>query len=95
MKNGFVKVAAMTMKIKVADPKHNADMVCQKLLEAYEKDARVIVFPELCLTGYTCGDLFLQGLLLEEALVQLHRVADATEGHAALVFVGLPVEKDG
>ena len=95
MKNGFVKVAAMTMKVKVADPKHNADMVCQKLLEAYEKDAKVIVFPELCLTGYTCGDLFLQGMLLEEALVQLHRVADATEGHAALVFVGLPVEKDG
>ncbi len=95
MKNGFVKVAAMTTKIKVADPKYNADMICQKLLEAYEKDAKVIVFPELCLTGYSCGDLFLQGILLDEALSQLHRVADATEGHAALVFVGLPVEKDG
>ena len=95
MKNGFVKVAAMAMKLKVADPKYNADVICQKLLEAYEKDAKVIVFPELCLTGYTCGDLFLQGLLLEETLVQLHRIADATEGHAALVFVGLPVEKDG
>ena len=95
MKNGFVKVAAMTLKIKVADPKHNADMVCQKLLEAYEKDAKVIVFPELCLTGYTCGDLFLQDLLLEEAKQQLKRIADATEGHDALVFVGLPVEKDG
>ena len=51
MKNGFVKVAAMAMKLKVADPKYNADVICQKLLEAYEKDAKVIVFPELCLTG--------------------------------------------
>ncbi len=95
MKNGFVKVAAMTTAVKVADPKYNADMICQKLQEAYEKDAKVIVFPELCLTGYTCGELFLQGLLLEEALNQLLRIAQETEGHDALVFIGLPVERDG
>ena len=95
MKNGFVKVAAMNTKIKVADPKYNAEMICRKLREAYEKDAKVIVFPELCLTGYTCGDLFLQDLLLEEALRQLFCIAEETEGHDALVFVGLPVEKDG
>ncbi len=95
MKNGFVKVAAMTMKIKVADPKYNAAAVCQKLQEAYDKDAKIIVFPELCLTGYTCGDLLLQDLLLDEALKQLQHIADVTQGHNALVFVGLPVEKDG
>lgn len=94
MKNGFVKVAAITMKIKVADPVYNADVVCRKLQEAYKKDAKVIVFPELCLTGYTCGDLFLQDLLLEESLTQLQRIAGETEGHDALVFVGLPIERD-
>ena len=95
MKNGFIKAAAMTTKVKVADPKYNADMICMKLREAYEKEAKIIVFPELCLTGYTCGELFLQGLLLEEALIQLLRIAKETEGQDALVFVGLPVEKDG
>ena len=67
MKHGFVKVAAVTPKIKVADPAYNAQAVCEKLKFAYEKDAKIIVFPELCLTGYTCNDLFLQELLLEEA----------------------------
>lgn len=54
----------------------------------------MIVFPELCLTGYTCGDLFLQEILLKSALEQLFVLADYTTGHDALVFVGLPFEKD-
>lgn len=94
MKNGFVKTAAVAVKVKVADPVYNKTVICEKLQEAYEKDSKIIVFPELCLTGYTCGDLFLQGILLEEAVTQLQEIADATEGHDALVFVGLPVEKD-
>ncbi len=71
MKQGFVKVAAVTPQIKVADPQYNAERIKERLSEAYEKGAKVIVFPELCLTGYTCCDLFLQELLLEEALRQL------------------------
>lgn len=67
MKQGFVKVAAATPRIKVADPVYNGGVICEKLEEAWGKGAKVIVFPELCITGYTCGDLFLQGLLLEEA----------------------------
>ena len=95
MFDGFIKVAAVTPKIRVADPQYNAQVICERLEETYERDAKIIVFPELCLTGYTCGDLFLQGLLLEEAKCQLLRIAEATEGHDALVFVGLPIEREG
>lgn len=95
MKQGFVKVAAVTPKIKVADPQYNAEQIKERLAEAYDRGAKVIVFPELCLTGYTCCDLFLQELLLEEALQQLIGLAGFTRGHDALVFVGLPFEKDG
>lgn len=95
MYHGFIKVAAVTPKIKVADPAYNAQAVCEELKTACEKGAKIIVFPELCLTGYTCNDLFLQELLLEEAIQALYTVAAATEGKDALVFVGLPVERDG
>lgn len=95
MRQGFVKVAAITPEIKVAEPQYNAEQIKERLLEAYEKGAKVIVFPELCLTGYTCCDLFLQELLLEEALRQLMGLAAFTAGHDSLVFVGLPFEKDG
>ncbi|MCH5274445.1 MAG: NAD(+) synthase [Lachnospiraceae bacterium] len=95
MKQGFVKVAAVTPKIKVADTHYNGEQIKLCLEEAYEKGAKIIVFPELCLTGYTCGDLFLQELLIEDALQTLKELADYTDGHDALVFVGLPFEKDG
>lgn len=95
MKHGFIKVAAVTPRIRVADPAYNAEVICGRLNEAYEAGAKVIVFPELCLTGYTCGDLFMQSALLEEASAQLLVVAKATEDKDALVMVGLPVERDG
>ena len=60
MRDGFIKVAAATPKIQVADPAHNAQAVITLLREAEEQGVRVMAFPELCLTGYTCGDLFLQ-----------------------------------
>ncbi|MBR2951047.1 MAG: NAD(+) synthase [Lachnospiraceae bacterium] len=94
MRQGFVKAAAATPKIKVADPAFNAQAVCEQLKEAYAAGAKIIVFPELCLTGYTCGDLFWQDTLLEEAKEALVSVMAATAGHDALVFVGLPLEKD-
>ncbi|MCH5258239.1 MAG: NAD(+) synthase [Lachnospiraceae bacterium] len=94
MKHGFLKVAAMTPKIRVADPEYNAKEICKGIGEASTKGAKIIVFPELCLTGYTCGDLFLQELLLEQAKASLRTVAEATSGSDALVFVGLPIEKE-
>lgn len=95
MKNGFLKVAAATPKIKVADPAHNAKVVCQTLDQCFSEGAKVVVLPELVLTGFTCNDLFLQERLLEEALLSLQEVIDYTKGHDSLVFVGLPFEKDG
>lgn len=92
MQHGFIKVAASTPKIKVADPDYNADRICEKLREAYEKKAKIIVFPELCITGYTCEDLFSQELLLQGALRALRKIAACTKGQDALVYVGLPVE---
>ena len=95
MKHGFIKVAAITPKIKVADPAYNAGQIGDRLAEAYAKGAGVIVFPELCLTGYTCCDLFLQELLLEESMRQLAVLTEGTRGHEALVFVGIPFEWKG
>ena len=95
MKHGFVKAAAMTPKIRVADPEYNAKEVCKGIEDAVTNGAKIIVFPELCLTGYTCGDLFLQDLLLAQTKEALRTVTEATEGSDALVFVGLPLEKDG
>lgn len=94
MKHGFIKAAAVTPKIKVADPVHNADVICAGIDEAVKNGAKIIVFPELCLTGYSCGDLFLQGLLLERAKSELLRIAEYTQGCDALIFVGLPFEKE-
>ena len=93
MKHGFIKVAAMSPKIRVADPVYNVAQICGKLQEAYKKKAKIIVFPELCITGYTCGDLFLQELLLKEALSALQKITAYTKGQDALVFVGLPIER--
>ena len=95
MEQGFIKVAAVTPKIKVADTKYNAQVICEKLKEAYDKGAKVIVFPELCITGYTCGDLFLQEVLLEKAKKALMVICQATLGKDALVMVGLPIEREG
>ena len=67
MNHGFIKVAAITPKIRVADPLYNAEQVIAAMREAAGNGSRVLVFPELVLTGYTCGDLFLQQLLLEQA----------------------------
>lgn len=95
MKHGFIKAAAATPKIRVADPAYNAGAVSAMIEEAAEKGASLLVLPELCLTGFTCQDLFLQERLLEEALAALQTTAAATRGKQMLVFVGLPIERDG
>jgi len=94
MKYGFIKTAAASPKIKVADTQHNATVIIKSIHEAYKHGARIIVLPELCLTGYTCNDLFLQETLLEGAISGLMQICDATVTMDALIFVGLPLEKD-
>jgi len=90
VKDGFIKVAAATPEIKVADPAFNKQAIIQKIEEAEQKRAVVAVFPELCITGYTCGDLFLMEPLLQQAKQALLDIAAETNGKNMLVFVGLP-----
>ena len=92
MRHGFVKVAAVTTDIKVADVAYNTEQILKKLDEV---EAKVIVFPELCITGYTCSDLFLQDVLLRDAKKALLQIAEATKEKDALVFVGAPITVDG
>ena len=95
MEQGFLKIAAVTPKIKVADPEYNADEIIRLLEEAEKSGARIAVFPELCLSGYTCADLFLQDILLRSCEEQLIRIVEETDDFDILSFIGLPVEKDG
>lgn len=94
MQHGFIKTAAVTPKIKVADTDYNVSEICSRMDEAVNEGAKIIVFPELCITGYTCGDLFLQELLLAKAREGLLRLAEHTLSHDALVFAGLPLVRD-
>ena len=95
MRDGFIKCAAAGIHIKVADPEYNTEQIKKKLDECVKNQSNVIVFPELCLTGYTCNDLFLQGTLLQEARQQLQVITEYTKGIEALVFIGLPFEMAG
>ncbi|TGY97965.1 NAD(+) synthase [Petralouisia muris] len=90
MKNGFIKVAAVTPKVRVADPVSNKQAIIEKIEEAERQRAVAVVFPELCITGYTCGDLFLMEPLLTQAKEVLLDIAAETNGKNMLVFVGLP-----
>ena len=95
MRHGFIKTAAVTPKVQVADPEANAQEIIRLAAEAAGNGAKLIVFPELCITGYTCGDLFLQELLLRRAKEELFRIIRETAQLDALIFAGLPWEKDG
>ncbi len=95
MKDGFIRVAAVTPDIKVADCDHNADEIIKYAKEASRNDASVIVFPELCVTGSTCGDLFLQKTLLDGAKAALEKIAKETAECDAVIIVGLPMEVHG
>ena len=91
MQDGFVKIAAATPDLRVADCAYNASEIIEQAKQAAAKGARLIVFPELCLTGYTCGDLFLQQTLLDGALDALETVCRETAKLQAVVLVGLPL----
>lgn len=95
MKDGFIKVAAATPKIRVADAAYNARQICRMMDETEKEGAGIVVFPELCMTGYTCGDLFTQEILLKDAAEGLHEVADYTKDKNGLYFVGVPLAVEG
>ena len=95
MKYGFVKTAAVSPKIRVADTEYNAQETIRLMREAWEKGARIIVFPELGITGYTCSDLFRQDILLNGAKKALQEIVAASKGMDGLFFAGLPLEING
>ncbi len=95
MKDGFVKVAAITPNVKVADVDYNCQEIVKRIQEAAQKDAKVMVFPELSITGYTCQDLFLQDALLEAAKSGLKTIKNYSRNIDGIIFVGLPLDFNG
>lgn len=95
MVHGFIKVCAATPEIRVADVSFNCDNIIKTIKKCEEEGCQLIVFPELCLCGYTCGDLFNQRRLLDGVEEGIERIKQATANSRALVFVGAPVSVGG
>lgn len=95
MKHGYIRVAAATPDVKVADPQFNRENIVRLIREGIERNTKIMVFPELCLTAYTCADLFGQDALLTKAKEELKVIVKETEGSDLLAFIGLPWERDG
>ncbi|MEE3420389.1 MAG: NAD(+) synthase [Lachnospiraceae bacterium] len=95
MKDGFIKTAAVVPEVRVADPAWNADQIIIGMKEAESKGAKIIAFPELAVTGYTCHDLFLMDTLLQASNEALMRIVAATHGSDAIVLVGFPLAWKG
>ncbi len=95
MKDGFLKAAACTVQIRVADCVYNADRIIQAAERAADEGVKLCVFPELCITGYTCQDLFFQDALIDAAMRECVRIAKQTARLDMLFAVGLPVKALG
>src|SRR5690348_11954654 len=95
MRHGFLRVAAAVPLLRVGDPAYNAGRALGLLERAQAEGVEVLVFPEMGLTGYTCGDLFHQTALTRAALAELDRLAGrAARAFRGLAVVGLPVVVD-
>lgn len=95
MIDGFVRVASASPDIKVAEIDYNKKSIADAIIKANEQSVSLIVFPELCLTGYTCGDLFTQDILLSKAKDGLRYIADQTAGLDIVSVIGLPISVGG
>ena len=95
MKHGFIKLAAGVPQVSVAAPTKNAESICKLIDEAYDKNAAVLTLPELCVTGYTCSDLFFTESLIESSEKAVESIIEHTKGKKILVFVGTPVQAYG
>lgn len=95
MQHGFVKVCAATVPIKVADVQFNTQRIVEAIDESYKKGSSITVFPELCVCGYTCGDLFSQRVLLKSVESAIKQISKLTEGKNILVFIGAPILNSG
>lgn len=95
MEYGFVKVASAVPTVKVADCRHNAGQMAEMIAEAANQNVEIIIFPELSITGYTCGDLFAQSVLLEEAEKSLEWLVAETQSLPVISIVGIPHPHNG
>ena len=95
MRDGFIKVAAVTPEICVADVNGNVNRIKENMALANTENVKLMVFPELCITGYSCGDLFYQRTLLENAMSGLQSIADESAKYDAVFVVGLPFSHEG
>lgn len=95
MTDGFVKVAACSPKIRVCDVAFNESEILDQINSACGQGASVVVFPQLCLTGSTCGDMFFSDTLLRESMEAIERLAQNTKEHSALIAVGMPIKAKG
>ena len=89
MRHGFIKTATATPAIRVADCKYNADKILDLVMRAHEEGVHLLVLPELCITGYTCQDLFFQQALLESAMENAVRVTSKCQRTWSLCSVRL------
>lgn len=90
MKDGFIKAAAITPDILVGDVTYNTEKILEGMKQAQNIGAKLAVFPELCLTGYTCGDLFLQESLLKNVFCGIQKILSASKGMDMIVIIGFP-----
>lgn len=95
MKDGFIRVASCTPKMRITDIDYNCDNIISSIKTACDNKTSLIVFPELSITGYTCGDLFLQKAFLDKAFEGLYRIADETADLNTVAIVGLPYVNNG
>lgn len=91
MKDGFVKIACITPEIKVADCEFNGSKIIESIVKAQSCGVKICVFPELSITGYTCGDLFLQSTLINSAMQTLITITEAVKQLDIIAVIGLPV----
>lgn len=91
MKDGFFRIASATPVIRVADCRHNAAAVIELMQEAEQRQVGAVVFPELCLTGYTCGDLFRDSTLIRGAEAALEQILRETRELRVIAVIGVPV----
>ena len=91
---GYIKVGAFVNKLHLGNPKENAKEIIKGLTEGIKKEVAILLTPELSLTGYTCGDMFLQDKLLKESLNALEKIKEATKDKDIIVLVGIPLEID-
>ena len=94
MNYGFIKTACATPTIKVADCIYNSEQIISQITLASQNNAAVVLFPQLCVTGYTCGDLFLQNFLIENAEKAVEQIVNRTRTCNIVSVIGAPVAVD-